>query len=70
MKFWVVKDKSLAENLGISTEESDLGDVYLLRQIGPFCETLKPNVTISDYEFNCSRWLSRQEVTTQTSDAL
>jgi hypothetical protein len=51
LKYWVVEDKDLAENLKISTNPENISDVYLLRQSSDF-NFHEKNTVINGYPFH------------------
>ena len=56
LKFWVLQDPKLAEQLGIKTQ----GDLYMLRQTQTPYHTAKPNVSVCDYPFTSEKLLTNE----------
>lgn len=56
LKYWVVEDKELAEQLKLGTSEESVGDVYLVRQSSEFNFNEK-NTSVCGYPFHSQKIL-------------
>lgn len=55
---WQVSDPLLAESMGISTNEEDQGDIYMIREASIF-NGFKKNVKIADFDYE-SKLIAKQ----------
>ena len=68
-KYWMVEDKELAKQMGIATEDTNSGDVYLLRPASPY-NLAKSNVKLCGYDYTSSRILTAEEIVSDVSGSL
>lgn len=61
IKFYTVTDKKLAEKLKISTNEENIGDVYMIRLNGIFNPD-KKNTELCGYPFHSEKILSSEDI--------
>ena len=67
-KFWLVEDPDLAKQLNISTDDSNAGDIYIIRPSSPF-NLGKANVKLCGYDYTSNRILTQEETSKDTSGA-
>ena len=60
--YWMIEDTALAEQLGMSTSEEDVGDVYVLRKDSVYTDGKKPNLQLDGYPYISEKVLSWKEV--------
>jgi hypothetical protein len=61
-KYWYINDESLAKQMGISTDEKDVGDLYLLRKQSIFTASKMPNIKLNQYDFISEKILTAEEM--------
>ena len=49
--YWMIEDTALAENLGMSTSEENVGDVYVLRKDSVYTDGKKSNLQLDGYPY-------------------
>ena len=54
-QYWVVTDPELAKSMGISTNEEDIGDLYVLRKASTFTQGSTPNINLRGYDYISER---------------
>ena len=60
-KYWIVEDKELAQRLKIGIEETNIGDIQLIRQKSMFNGD-KGNIKLSGYDYQSEALLTAEAV--------
>jgi len=67
--YWVVSDEAMAKQMGINTNEENVGDIYMLRKQSAFTKGISPNILLNNYEFSSERILTGEDLTSTTTES-